>query len=306
MRRWPAVSEGGPGPRRIACLGQALLIGLLLALSGCASAPKPGAPVKPATTPGKPAPGASASLPSRPGGFYQDDGPGDSPPDPASVPDAVPRLEPLHPRANRPYTVFERSYQPMTRLEAFRERGIGSWYGRKFHGQRTSSGEVYDMYAMTAAHPTLPIPSYARVTHLGNGRSVVVRVNDRGPFLHGRVIDLSWVAAARLGYAQAGSAELEVALITDPGEAVLARAPTAATHYLQLGAFSQQENALAARDTALSSLAAPAVQLLIQSAGGLWRLLAGPFESREHALTVLEKLVQATSLRPILLNRLPP
>lgn len=158
-----------------------------------------------------------------------DDGPGsEPPPDPKAIPDAQPRSEPLHPRANRPYVVFGRNYQPMTSLQAFRQRGFASWYGRKFHGQRTSSGEVYDMYAMTAAHPTLPIPSYARVTNLRNGEQVVVRVNDRGPFLHNRVIDLSFTAASKLGYVQAGSAEVEVELLTmagtPPSTATLAQA----------------------------------------------------------------------------------
>ena len=157
------------------------------------------------------------------GGYYLDDGPGADPPkDLASIPDAVPRAEPLNPRTARPYVVFDRQYVPMTALAPYRERGVASWYGRRYHGQRTSSGEVYDMYAMTAAHPTLPIPSYVRVTSLGNGRAVVVRVNDRGPFLNGRLIDLSYTAAAKLGYVNAGSAEVEVELITqfdrrDPG-----------------------------------------------------------------------------------------
>ena len=128
------------------------------------------------------------------------------PQDLASVPDAVPRLEPLHRFANRPYTVLGRDYVPATALRPYRERGTASWYGRKFHGQKTSTGEVYDMFAMTAAHPTLPLPSYARVTSVANGSSVVVRVNDRGPFLHGRIIDLSYAAAIRLGIAQRAAA----------------------------------------------------------------------------------------------------
>ena len=103
-----------------------------------------------------------------------------------------------------------KSFTPMTALQPFRQRGVASWYGKRYHGQKTSSGEVYDMYAMTAAHPTLPIPSYARVTHAGNGKSVVVRINDRGPFHAGRVIDLSYVAAYKLGFVQAGSAEVVV------------------------------------------------------------------------------------------------
>lgn len=153
---------------------------------------------------------ACGSAP-RTGGYYKDDGPPDTPPAKlAGIPDAKPRAEPLHRFANRPYAVFGKSYVPMTRLQPFRQRGVASWYGRRYHGQKTSSGETYDMYAMTAAHTTLPIPSYARVTHLGSGRSVVVRINDRGPFHAGRVIDLSYAAASRLGIVQGGSAEVEV------------------------------------------------------------------------------------------------
>jgi len=207
--------------------GARLVAGLFMVavLAGCAS--RPPAPVRqaessaarPAATP--PPAGAPAPEPPgagrRGGGYYLDDGPGTGAAvDPATVPDAVPRTEPLHTRANRPYVIFGREYVPMTGLQPYIERGTATWYGRRYHGQRTSSGEPYDMYAMTAAHPTLPIPSYAQVTNLRNGRQVVVRVNDRGPFLHGRVIDLSWTAASRLGYVQAGSAEVEVVLIHDP------------------------------------------------------------------------------------------
>lgn len=127
-----------------------------------------------------------------------------------AIPDAVPKYEPLHRFANRPYTVFNREYVPLTTPGSYKVQGIGSWYGRKFHGQRTSNGEVYDMFAMTAAHPTLPLPSYARVTNPANGKSVVVRVNDRGPFHSGRIIDLSYVAAWKLGYVGQGSTLLAV------------------------------------------------------------------------------------------------
>ena len=144
-----------------------------------------------------------------------------------AIPDAVPRTEPLHRFANRPYAVLGREYVPATSLRPYRERGIASWYGRKFHGQKTSIGEIYDMYAMTAAHPTLPLPSYARVTSVATGKSVVVRVNDRGPFLHGRVIDLSYAAAHRLGIAQKGSGEVEVEAIL-PGATTLRRGRAAA------------------------------------------------------------------------------
>jgi rare lipoprotein A len=148
------------------------------------------------------------------GGYYLDDGPGVAPPNIDSIPDAKPRAEALLVRNSRAYAVFGVSYQPMSALVPFKQKGFASWYGKKFHGQKTSSGEIYDMYAMTAAHPTLPIPSYVKVTHLRNGKSVVVRVNDRGPFLQQRVIDLSYTAAAKLGYISAGSAEVEVELIT--------------------------------------------------------------------------------------------
>ena len=148
------------------------------------------------------------------GGYYMDDGPGNrTPPNLDAIPDAVPRNEPLNRFANRPYEKFGTNYMPLTSVQPFRQRGQATWYGKKYHGQKTSVGEIYDMYKMSAAHPTLPIPSYARVTNVKNGKSVVVRINDRGPFLHGRAIDLSYAAAHRLGYIQAGSAEVEIEAI---------------------------------------------------------------------------------------------
>jgi rare lipoprotein A len=159
---------------------------------------------------------ARRSLPALPpagsgrGGYYQDDGPGDNPPENLwDIPDAEPRIEPYASRGNKPYVVFGKTYKPQVDEQPAKQRGRGSWYGKKFHGQRTSSGEPYDMYKMTAAHPTWPIPSYARVTNLGNNRSVVVRVNDRGPFHSDRIIDLSYTAALKLGYIGHGSAMLE-------------------------------------------------------------------------------------------------
>jgi rare lipoprotein A len=130
------------------------------------------------------------------------------------VPDAQPRIEPLRAGGpNKPYTVFGRSYTPLTTDAEVRESGLASWYGSKFHGLPTASGERYDMYAMTAAHPTMPIPSYARVRNPANGREVVVRVNDRGPFSPGRIIDLSLAAAVRLGVSHA-VAPVEVERLT--------------------------------------------------------------------------------------------
>ena len=151
-------------------------------------------------------PGSAAS-----GGYLPGDGPGkDIPVNLDAIPDAVPKVEPLHRYANRPYIALGKTYTPMTVVGNFRERGMASWYGKKFNGQRTSSGEIYDMYAMTAAHPTLPLPSYARVTNLANHKSVIVRINDRGPFMKDRIIDLSYTAAYKLGLIGDGSAEVEV------------------------------------------------------------------------------------------------
>lgn len=201
-------------------------------LAACASAPSGVPDAAPARQPeptSRPTP--STSAPARPnmsprgGGYYKDDGPGDNPPPNLDqVPDAQPRLEALLRGPNKPYVALGQSYTPMQALAPYDEVGIGSWYGKKFHGARTSSGEPYDMYAMTAAHPTLPIPSYARVTNLENGKSVVVRINDRGPFHSSRIIDLSYTAAYKLGYVNKGSAKVEVESIIPEGVTMVATA----------------------------------------------------------------------------------
>jgi rare lipoprotein A len=260
------------------------------------------------------------------GGYYLDDGPGSNPPrDLDSIPDAVPRAEPLKRAANRPYSVFGRDYVPMTGLAPYQARGVASWYGRRYHGQRTSIGEVYDMYAMSAAHPTLPLPSYARVTSLANGRSVVVRVNDRGPFLNNRLIDLSYAAAYRLGYIEQGSAMVEVELII-PGQSQAAAAPAPAAPevrqpepaspeapiatmvdasgvYLQLGAFASRENADLFRDRVAGQLPWIASVLRIESGDGLHRVRAGPYRDRIEALAVSNHIRVALEVTPIFVVR---
>lgn len=156
----------------------------------------------------------------RGGAYYKDDGPGDDiPGNLDDIPDAQPRSEALHRFANRPYVVLGKSYVPATSVKPFKQRGIASWYGKKFHGQKTSIGETYDMFSMTAAHPTLALPSYVRVSNVSNGKSVVVRVIDRGPFHADRVIDLSYAAAYRLGYVNNGSTQVEVEAVM-PGDAL--------------------------------------------------------------------------------------
>jgi rare lipoprotein A len=264
-----------------------LAFSVLVALAGCASTPEPTQTVE--TKPPPP--------PQRPGGYYKDDGPDGKPPaNLAEIPDAQPRHEPLHRFANRPYTVFGTGYTPMASVQAYREQGVASWYGKKFHGQKTSSGEVYDMYKMTAAHKTLPIPSYARVTNLANGRSVVVRINDRGPFHAARIIDLSYAAAHRLGYIQAGSAKVEVESVL-PGEK---EKQSSAGIFVQVGAFAARENAddLGGRVAAQLS---EKVQVL--SVGNLWRLLVGPYDTEDAARAVALRIESQLSLKGFLVTR---
>ena len=198
--------------------------GAALLLSACGSvAPRPSATSIARAPDAVRAPDAARApeavrAPARPstgGGYYLNDGPGDNPPPHLElVPDAVPKLEPLRRATMRPYVAMGQSYVPMTELKPYKERGVASWYGRRYHGQQTSSGERYDMYAMTAAHPVLPIPSYVRVTNVANQRSVIVRVNDRGPFHSDRLIDLSYTAAYKLGVLGGGKAIVEVESIS--------------------------------------------------------------------------------------------
>jgi rare lipoprotein A len=298
------------------------LLAIAATLAACSSVPKPEAPATVPAAPGSP----SVAPPPGSSKYYLDDGPGDrAPANLDAIPDAVPRAEPLHRFANRPYSVFGREYVPATSLRPYRERGVASWYGRKFHGQKTSSGETYDMYAMTAAHPTLPLPSYARVTNTATGRSVVVRVNDRGPFLHDRVIDLSFAAAHRVGIAQKGSGEVEVEAIL-PGDAtVVAAAPlppvataplapppaggTAAEagapvpvatvdggFVVQLGAFANYANAQNFVAHLANQMAATGVEPKIRQVNGLYRVFVGPYAARDDARRTSDRLREALGL----------
>jgi len=245
---------------------------------------------------------AGCASTDRKGGYYKDDGPGAKPPaNIDAIADATPRVEPLHKFANRPYRAMGKDYTPLTSVQSFKQRGMASWYGKKFHGQKTSSGEIYDMYGMTAAHPTLPIPSYARVTNLANGRSVVVRINDRGPFHSDRIIDLSYTAAYKLGYAAAGSARVEVQSIVPGDTDVTAAAPGDAV-YLQLGAFSSRANAEELRSRIASRLSSLAEAIQVLSVGNLWRLHVGPY-SREAAKAVGSQIEAELNLKPLLVVR---
>ncbi len=224
-----------------------VLIATALLLAACGTVPQ-----RKAVTPG------SSAGPSG-GGYLPGDGPGKNiPVNLDAIPDAVPKAEPLHRYANRPYIALGKTYTPMTVVGNFREHGLASWYGKKFNGERTSSGEIYDMYAMTAAHPTLPLPSYARVTNLANHKSVIVRINDRGPFMNDRIIDLSYTAAYKLDMIADGSAEVEVESI-DPN--VTVNTVAASTVKSQPLDSSPPVNLVALPDTAAASsvAAVPAV-----------------------------------------------
>ena len=333
---------------------QLVCVALALLLSGC------GTPHRRATAPeGNPTPPATATPQAgaangKPGAFYQDDGPGDNPPPNLdNIPDAIPKTEPLRAAANRPYSVFGREYVPLTAVRPFKQRGVASWYGRKFQGAKTSSGELYDMYAMTAAHPTLPIPSYARVTMVANRRSVIVRINDRGPFLSDRIMDLSFTAAYRLGYVNAGSALVEVESIDPenfrpsaktanarlipepeparetatppvqasarqaepsqpiPGKSAVPAETLPATDipavpvtadasgvYLQLGAFSQRDNAETFRSRIHRQLGWLTNPIEIKSGDGLYRLHLGPYRDRAEAERVAARIRETLELKP--------
>ncbi len=202
----------------------------------------------------------------------------------AAIPDAVPRLEARSRNGNPPfYSVQGRRYALLATPEGYVERGVASWYGPGFHGVSTSMGEPYDMYAMTAAHKTLPIPCYARITNLVNGRSVVVRINDRGPFVANRLVDLSYTAAAKLDMLRAGTAMVEVRVVTpnDVRSQALTRVTEAPppTLYVQAGAFAVPANATALQQRLQQAGLTSAVVLPPQPGHHLYRVRLGPVNS---------------------------
>ncbi|BEV18015.1 septal ring lytic transglycosylase RlpA family protein [Herbaspirillum sp. DW155] len=391
---------------RLAPLGAALRWGTLLLpllLAACGTTQQAPRQTAEATGTATKSSGRPSNVPALPpagsgrGGYYKDDGPGDHIPDGLlDVADAEPQVEPVSKAASRPYAVFGKTYVPITdNNQPFIQRGIGSWYGKKFHGQKTSSGELYDMYKMTAAHPTLPIPSYARVTNLKTGKQVIVRINDRGPFHSNRIIDLSYTAALKLGYLGNGSSELEVERIlpeeaqrmadarrnggtttvaaadpinraadtgagsqgvatgaveintvtaqslppqptvaavqpinasttsaaggaglaggggiinavasgSAPSPAMPQAVPLTAGYYLQFGAYSQEANALVARDKLLPSLTGIVDNMQAVQVNGLYRLYAGPYPTRPAAQNAAMLVRQRSAGTPFIVER---
>ena len=311
---------------------------LCILIAACGSAPM----VR--NEPIKKIPTAEVKPGKKPGGYYLDDGPGDNAPkDIDTIPNAVPRVETLLPRANKPYTALGTAYTPMTSYQPFKQAGTASWYGKRYHGQKTSSGEVYDMFAMSAAHTTLPLPSYVRVTNPANGRSVIVRVNDRGPFHSDRIIDLSYAAAYKLRLTNNGSGYVQIEAINaktfKPNEIVpnkalaeqkvspldnssenkpvsampialpVATAPsnnndTLVQYYVQVGAFKNDDNAHKLENR-IESLDL-AVNIGIASSlykDGLYRVKLGPYSSRQDADAAASNIRKKLAITALVVNQ---
>ena len=241
----------------------------------------------------------------RGGAYFEDDGPpAHAGPDPSSVPDAVPRIELLSKTGNAPYRVYGVRYVPMKSAQGYKVKGTASWYGRKFHGRRTSSGETYDMYAMTAAHKTLPLPTYVQVKNLDNGVKVVLRVNDRGPFLGGRLIDLSYMAARKLGVTTSGTANVEVTVVKDHS----ASAPVANVSitqrnnrlvYAQAGSFRLIGNAHTLRERLThQGIARVSVSPTRIDNTLYYRVWVGPLESDLKLNEIIDQITRMTGVEP--------
>ena len=221
--------------------------------------------------------------------------------DVSSIPSAVPRAPEGEVKA-APYTLLGKTYRPLRSAAGYSEKGTASWYGKKFHGYKTANGEVYDMYSMSAAHKTLPLPSYARVTNLDNNRSVIVRVNDRGPFHGNRLIDLSWAAAKKLGYQGKGLAHVKVEGIdTSPAglkafheksrKAINSGTDADDLVYLQVAALASKEGANTLKQRILAAVNVP-VQVVSGSEDSLYRVRMGPFSSDQELARTQNQLVK--------------
>lgn len=270
--------------RQLVYLYRALPVVALLSLVGCATTPAERSP------------------------YYADD----RPPaqrhlDVGSIPDAIPKIEPITRAGNKnPYTVLNKTYHLLDDNAGYKERGVASWYGTKFHGKKTANGETYDMFAMTAAHTTLRIPTYVRVTNLDNGRQVIVRVNDRGPFLHDRIIDLSYAAAKKLDIADRGTGRVEVEAIDPVAFHQPARksAQTAlAGDYLQVGAFASVDSARAMKLRVQQHTQYPVVvQNLSDTQASLYKVLIGPVSTLADQQWLRRLLNEREQLSPFLVQ----
>ncbi len=232
----------------------------------------------------------------------KDSAPTDIPANISAIPDAVPRYEPYSKSANpKSYEVLGKRYHVLRSGKNYQKQGIASWYGKKFHGRKTANGETYDMFAMTAAHKTLPLPSYVRVTNLKNKRSVILRVNDRGPFHSGRIIDLSYTAAVKLGIQKNGTGFVEVSTVA-PGQ-ILSKATDKSKPekiiYLQAGAFSNEANAIELKNKILAlNNFNYRIQMTNHQSQTIYRLLLGPIISVTQADKMSLKLANLGITNP--------
>lgn len=218
----------------------------------------------------------------------------------ADVHDAVPKDEPRARYGNHsPYTVLGKTYTVLPTSKGYHERGIASWYGSKFHGRRTSSGEPYDMHLATAAHKSLPLPTYAEVTNLDNGRKMIVKINDRGPFHEDRIIDLSYAAAIKLGVDQTGTARIDVRAI-DVNTSQRSAVKLADGTFLQVGAFSKRKTA---DDLAGKMMAAQLKPVSIQKSRGLYKVWIGPYASEREIEASMRRVVELGYERPHKVSR---
>ena len=201
--------------------------------------------------------------------------------------DPTPQAEPLSRGGNKPYNLFGQNYTPLVSATQHAEIGIASWYGNKFHGHLTSNGETYNMFGMTAAHKTLPLPSYVRVTNLDNKQTAIVRVNDRGPFHHDRIIDLSYSAASKLGMLQQGTARVQLELLQSPAMLAQLQATDPEQCFIQVFASSDNNKLQQLQQQLKQQQALPTE---IRPASGIFRLLVGPTTDKQQAQRWLSQL----------------
>ena len=241
------------------------------------------------------------------GAYYLDDGPEENPPDNLDkIPDAKPKYEPLSKTANRPYVAFNKKYFPMKKIIPFTEKGHASWYGKRYHGRKTSIGETYDMYQMTGAHKTLPLPCYIKVTNLGNNLSVIIRVNDRGPFIDERIVDLSYAAAHRIKIIERGSELVKIEMVNpslvknDIKEINkdLLKVSSTKNFYIQAGAFSNEDNASNLMNRLSKIKFKDALNIKKINKNSLHLITIGPYNNQqnaEKALIIISKKIQLNS-----------
>lgn len=235
--------------------------------------------------------------------IVKDSAPAAPPPALASLPDPVVRNDPKSHRGNNPYRVFGKHYQVMDSAAGYDQVGQASWYGTKFHGRTTSSGETYDMYELTAAHRSLPIPTYVRVTNLQNGKASIVRVNDRGPFHADRIIDLSFAAAVKLGFERRGTARVRVESLAATPPVDDTRTSRRARFFVDTGIYANSTSAAGARDEVTDLTSRNAVVVRVEDA---FAVRIGPFGTFEAAERLQSFLVFAERPRPVILTDTVP